>query len=158
MHSSAYLATSADRERFFEKVDPSGECHLWRSARCAAGYGQFTLNRYSLKAHRVVWAWTHGPIPDGLCVLHRCDNPPCVNPAHLWLGTIADNNNDKARKGRGRTPQGERHGRAKLTDAEAVTIRALQGVERQIDLAARFGVCPHTIRRIWRGSHWRHLL
>lgn len=92
-------------ERFWPKVDVRGheECWEWTASRKERGYGVFSRpghNNGALKAHRVSWELANGPIPDGLCVLHRCDNPPCVNPAHLFLGTIADNNRDMSLKGR----------------------------------------------------------
>ena len=95
--------------RFWAKVNKSDGCWLWTSSTTRHGYGRFNFGRSSGKtrvvtASRVAWELTHGPIPDGLSVLHRCDNPPCVNPDHLFLGTQADNNRDAAAKGRFNTP------------------------------------------------------
>lgn len=91
-------------ERFWRKVDKSGECWVWTGCRHVAGYGRFNTQdaQWSgvVYAHRMAWELTHGPIPPGLHVLHRCDNPPCCNPEHLWLGTNADNHADKVQKGR----------------------------------------------------------
>ena len=80
-------------------VRSPNECWEWRGSRYPTGYGRVRPTQY---AHRLAWGYTHGPIPAGLHVLHHCDNPPCCNPAHLWVGTPADNMRDRDLKGRGR--------------------------------------------------------
>lgn len=94
-------------DRFWSKVDRTGTgCWLWLASLTGAGYGQFWLNGRREGAHRVAWELTYGPIPDGLLVCHDCpdgDNPRCVNPAHLFLGTTKDNADDMVAKGRGAT-------------------------------------------------------
>jgi hypothetical protein len=96
-----------------------------------------------------------GEIPPGMHVLHHCDNPPCINPSHLFLGTQADNMRDKEQKGRGNHPQGERHGRAKLTEADVLMIRA--SALSNGALARQLGVTKKTVRRARDGRAWRHL-
>jgi len=104
-------------DRFWSKVQKTENCWLWMGARTKLGYGQRggrkTGRRYT---HRLSWEMRFGPIPEGLCVLHHCDNPPCVNPDHLFLGTKKDNTQDMIAKGRGRGPRfsGETHPGARL--------------------------------------------
>jgi hypothetical protein len=91
-------------ERFWSKVDKSGECWLWLGAKGDKGHGLFWFAGRQDGAHRVSYILAHGPIPDGFWVLHNCpdgDEPSCVRPAHLWLGTVTDNNRDMFAKGRG---------------------------------------------------------
>lgn len=76
------------------------ECWEWNGNRSPYGYGRKRIKTVLYQTHRLAWAWVNGPIPAGLCVLHRCDNPPCCNPRHLFLGTQVDNNNDTISKGR----------------------------------------------------------
>lgn len=99
-------------ERFWSKVDQHGEydCWPWLAARDRKGYGWFRIASAMRGSHRMAWELTHGSIPHGLCVLHHCDNPGCVNPAHLFLGTRADNNADRDAKGRQGAPKGDRNG------------------------------------------------
>ena len=159
------------RERFDAKVDRNGpvpeHCHelgpcwLWTGARKkSVGYGNFWLDGHVVPAHRVAWELEHGSITGALLVLHRCDNPLCVRPDHLFLGTHADNAQDAKRKGRLQSArnQGEAHGMAKLTERDVVAIRALQADGyRRDELAARFGVCVTTIGNVVNRRKWAHV-
>lgn len=87
-------------DRFWARVEKTEGCWLWRGAVFRYGYGQFKMNQRVLQAHRLSWAFTYGPILDGLWVLHRCDTPLCVRPDHLFLGTARDNTQDSIAKGR----------------------------------------------------------
>jgi hypothetical protein len=96
-------------ERFWAKVARGRSCWQWQGGQFPGSYGRFALNERShVLAHRVAWQLERGAIPDGQCVLHHCDNPGCVRPSHLWLGTVADNNADRTSKGRGAS--GDRNG------------------------------------------------
>lgn len=155
--------TAADLEaaRFDSYVNRSAECWEWTGGRTGANYGAFTSGRkrYAL-AHRWQWTRHHGPIPAGMQVLHRCDNPPCVRPDHLWLGTPLDNMRDKIAKGRGRAMpsyvRGERHGMAKLTAEQVAALRAERAAGAPYSvLMARYGVSKTTVGKIANRKSWR---
>lgn len=92
--------TQKDIAHFWSRVDKSGQCWLWVGARTSAGYGHFYIGKLAIYAHRFSWQIINGEIPKGLLICHHCDNPPCVNPNHLFLGTLSDNARDSAAKGR----------------------------------------------------------
>lgn len=147
-------------DRFWKKADRSGgpdACWPWRGARNRKGYGRFNVEGANRHAHRVAYALA-GSDPGDLCVLHRCDNPACVNPGHLFLGTNADNNRDMCQKGRARPCRGSQNGRAKLTEHDVREIRRLHaaghGCKR---LARQFGVSAFAVLTIFNGQGWRHV-
>ena len=145
-------------ERFWEKVAKGGhdECWEWTGAKWRSGYGIVRINGRRHRVHRVAYEFAVGPIPDGLNVCHTCDNPPCCNPAHLFLASHAENMADMAAKGRQRGPSGESHHKAKLTVAIVRTIREWAPTGwPQRDLAAAFGVSQTTIGRILRRETWK---
>lgn len=116
------------------------------------------------KAHRVAYVISGGPIPDhdsyhGLCVCHRCDNRGCVNPAHLFLGTNADNVRDRESKGRRAAPRGTANANAKLTEQVVRDIRANAALCRvtQQELADRFGIDRSVVGKVIRGKAWAHV-
>ena len=154
-----------DKNRFWNKVDKSrgpDACWPWTAHRFDKAYGCFYLKGRVVRAHRVAWVLTNGQIPQsnkyhGICVCHRCDNPGCCNPSHLFLGTNADNVADREKKHRN-TP-GEANTSAKLTnDRVAKIIKAYAtGKVSHEDLARQFGVSSNTISRVTNRQSWKHL-
>lgn len=151
-------------EFFWWHVDRRpGECWEWRGHRTKQGYGSSGVGKGwgggsgSRPAHRVAWELTNGPIPPGLFVCHRCDNPPCCNPAHLFVGTAADNARDREAKGRSRPVAGSNCNWAKLSEASASVIKAAPPWVKHTSVAKYFGVSEATVRRIRQGKIWRHL-
>lgn len=139
----AELAPEAHTFDWYIEAASDDECWPWRGTiNRTTGYGQWWHDGRAMRAHRAAYERVHGPIPDGLIVCHRCDNPPCCNPAHLFLGTQADNQRDK--KNKGRTSRGERNGGGgKLTENDVREIRRLAANgERYIVIASQFGVTP----------------
>ncbi len=149
--------TTEDAKRFWAKVARTGSCWLWRGAlNKTTGYGSFSNGRvprngrmvpWPVYAHRFAWMLTNGAIPAGQSVLHSCDVPACVNPAHLFIGTHRDNMRDAAAKGRLSVP---RPSRRALTDDERDAVRrhyATGGVTMKA-LAAEYGVTPSHIWQI----------
>jgi len=153
---------SYDMGKFHNGYTKHGDCWEWRVARGAGGYGGICIKGKNYIAHRVAWLLFRGEIPNGLLVLHKCDNRRCVNPDHLFLGTHLDNARDKIAKGRDRynPPRGTKVNSAKLTEAEVLEIRQIHaagemGCRR---LAKRFGVNKSTMCSILNGKTWKHLL
>lgn len=150
------------RESLYERLDrlslpePNSGCWLWLGQiRGASGYGAITIKNKVCSAHRVSYEVHCGPIPHGMFVCHRCDNRICVNPYHLFLGTPAENMADMISKGRQRNAVGSRHGRAKLTAADVIAIRAATGITHQ-SLADRYGVSRQQVSRICSRGNWNH--
>lgn len=143
------------RERFmcsFEKRDKG--CWEWTRNFGTAGYGKFDFEGRTLGAHRVSWVFHKGEIPDGLCVLHRCDNRRCVRPDHLFLGTNTDNTADSVKKGRRKGG----HPPTKLTDSDIVKILEMYANGKfSTQIAVEFGLSDSYVRRILRGTGWAHI-
>lgn len=135
------------------------DCWTWRAS-TRGGYGQFYANGKQQGAHRFSWVLRNGPIPAGMHVLHECDNPSCVNPAHLFLGTVADNMRDRDRKGRNGSHliSGEANANSKLTASKVLSIvgEARSGSSHR-DLAKKYGVSQPAITHILTGKTWRRV-
>lgn len=171
-------------ERFWNKVCRTSRCWLWTAAKLNGGYGAFQDEGRTLRAHRVSWELAYGSIPCGIQVLHHCDNPACVRPDHLFLGTGKDNMKDRDTKGRQAcgdrhgsrlhperrprgvqhysrarpdlVPRGDRSGQAKLTSVQVAHIRR-EYIPYKVSytaLAKKYGVHPETIGRIIRRENW----
>lgn len=146
-------------ERFWGRVQKTESCWEWTGGRHDFGYGMFWFNGNNVGAHRFVWILTYGPIPDGLDVCHHCDNPPCCNPAHLFVGTNVENMADRDQKGRTNSSPGEEHPQAILTDLEVLEIRERWAYglvtrgELAIDYSVSLGAIGHVIAR----RSWKHL-
>lgn len=171
------------RRRFWQKVRKTPTCWIWTGAilRARGGYGAFDIRgNGENKAHRASWVIAFGPIPNGLFVLHRCDTPSCVNPAHLFLGTNADNMRDMAQKGRHfsktkphrlargdrngararpeRLARGERAGAAKLSADDVMAIRGRHAAgETLASLGRGYGVSYQNIGDIVNRQTWKHI-
>lgn len=156
-----------DAESFWRRATSGEGCWTWMEG-VSGGYGRVRGQTYGVSttlAHRVAWVLAGNPDPGDLCVLHHCDNPPCVRPDHLFLGTRADNTADMMGKGRNRLntdsdsfTKGTRNARAKLTNEQVVEIRqrALAG-EHYTAVAEAFGISPTHACGIINGRSWRHI-
>lgn len=152
-------------KRFWEKVKKTDDCWVWIGGSAGNGYGGIGIGSHNMiSAHRASWIIHNGPIPQGLCVLHHCDNHPCVRPDHLWVGTNLQNTHDMIAKGRDRCPPfplflGEQCSSSKLTECDVRMIRQIlsECSMSQRKLAAKFGVHLATIKSIRSGRTWKHV-
>jgi hypothetical protein len=155
-HRKGAFGSLEDRFRSRVNVRRVDDCWPWTGPR-VSGYGVLWRNGNNYGAHRVAWELANGPIPDGMFICHRCDNPPCCNPAHLFLGTQADNDADRTVKGR--SSRGSKHPDAKLTEDTVRLIRGrFAGGEAIRQLAADFGVSGATIHAAVHRKTWRHVV
>jgi len=143
------------KDRFLDKVhpEPMSGCWLWGAAADENGYGRINVDGRISLSHRVSYSLFCGAVADNDCVLHKCDNPSCVNPEHLWLGDRKDNADDMHAKNR--HIYGERHVHHKLKECDAVQIK--DSNETLAVLADRFGVSISLVSAIRNGRRWKHL-
>jgi len=169
-------------ERFWSKVDKSmgkNSCWPWKAGHSSTfashkfGYGMFNITkRQPISSHRMAWMLTNGEIPPGLCVCHHCDNPPCCNPSHLFLGAISDNNKDMVKKGRCNSrglpgkrkntkfiKKGEDHHHSKFTDKQIIEMRKDYNnpAFKKKDIAKKYNAHYCTIWRICTQRGWTHI-
>ena len=152
------------RDRLYGKtrVNPYTDCWEWQGYK-RNGYGRITTGsrtdgtRRTSSAHRVSYELEHGEIPEGMEVCHKCDNPSCINPKHLFLGTRQDNVNDREAKGRNIVQSGEAHSRAKLTQKEVKEARQKRASYNipYAKLADKYGVCKKTMMNAIKGKNWK---
>lgn len=149
-----------------------GECWEWKASKFRDGYGQFGYKSKNWRAHRFAYMLSYGDFPIDLCVCHKCDNPPCVNPAHLFLGTNADNIRDRHNKGRDGKPigennwahahpehfQGERNASSKLKVADILEIRKLRVDGHSFEeISIKFGIARSAVHNIVTRRRWKHV-
>ena len=159
MASSHFTAVPV-ADRFWQRVAKGVDCWLWTRGCYPSGYGKIAVGKRAFRAHRIAWELTRGPIPDGLFVLHACDNPPCVRPDHLFLGDRLDNARDALKKGRLMIPR-------LVATAEVVRVirseyrRGTAGPGRKAgslrDLSIRYKISKRAVFEIVHRLSWRHL-
>ncbi len=177
MATSNFTITKTNLARFWANIQTTESCWIWVGTRACRGYGAISIDRKRWRAHRLSWAIHNGTIPDGLYICHRCDNPPCVNPEHLFAGTQKDNIADCVRKGRFSRSIGERtrnnrrrrgfhrtkaighdHYNSKLTLENVLEIRSTPPKwGEQSRLARKFGVTKSSIRDVLSRRCWGHV-
>lgn len=158
-HVGRYARPMADR--FWERVavEDADMCWEWTGGRTSSkwvNYGKFTdEDGKTVMAHRYSWLIHYGPIPDGMFVLHHCDNPICVNPAHLFLGTHEDNMRDMVAKERQSRPAGSSHYRTALTESDVLAIRS--DTRPRAEIAKQYGLTTKNVGKIQRHDSWKHV-
>jgi hypothetical protein len=155
---SGMLRGLSSEQRFALSVLKTDRCWIWKASKDKNGYGIFRGKIGDVKftrAHRFSYAFYTGDLLVGTQALHTCDNPSCVNPEHLFSGTNADNMRDKAEKGRSRTPTGEKHGKAILTERQVRNI--LKDPRPYAEIATQYNVATTTIGSIKQRVSWKHL-
>lgn len=146
-------------QRFWDKVDrrSNKECWNWKASIFTNGYGQFRKGKHKIVAHKFSWELHRNLIPDGLCVLHTCDNRKCVNPNHLFLGTHQDNMDDKVKKNRQSRLNGIDNGKSKLTEQQIIEIRKKHKILTYKQIAIKYDISLKQVYNILKYKQWKHL-
>lgn len=133
------------------------ECWIWQCGKTAR-YGQIKINGIKVGVHRFSYEYFNGKIPEGMYICHQCDQPKCVNPKHLFIGSSQDNMDDKIQKGRGKYCKGEKQAGSILSEQQVkeIKLKLKEGVYQRI-LSAEYGVSQTTIYKINQGIHWKHV-
>lgn len=153
-----YNRTTLERLQGLSIPEPNSGCYLWLGRLNEWGYGVFRIDGKTVLAHRASWEEERGEIPEGMKVCHSCDNPPCINPSHLWLGTDYDNTHDSMRKGRQRKRRGEQHGNASITEIQALEIiSAIASGEKDRKISNKIGCSKNIVSMIRYNRIWKHL-
>ena len=142
-------------ERILSKIQLTDSCWIWTGYKSPDGYGRSWFKGQARMVTRVLWELLHGNIPFGMHVLHKCDNPPCVNPDHLFLGTLQDNATDRDNKHRHRALKGSEHPRHKLSESDILNIQILDIPSKNI--AKLYGLHRSSVWRIKNNQAWKHL-
>ena len=148
-------------DRFFEHIDKTSSvngCWIWKGHINKAGYGRIRRDHKDMSTHRYSWLIHNGDIPKNMFICHKCDNPICCNPEHLFLGTPKDNSQDRKNKKRNRDQNGSKHNFAKLNESQVLTIRnRLKNGEVGRHLAKEYSVHVMTISNIKNRKKWTHI-
>lgn len=142
------------KQRFEAKIKKTEDCWEWTAARDKDGYGFFSKEGKQLKAHRAAWEFERGAIPDGIQVLHKCDNPKCVRVDHLFLGTNIDNVKDRTQKRR--QPEGEKHSDAKVTLKQVQEMRRIGKIGTYKTIANKYGISIAQTAKILNRQSWKN--
>lgn len=141
---------------FLDRIEKTESCWIWTGSKTNRGYGIFTITGKVMSAHRLAWKIHKGEIPNGLIIRHLCNNPICVNPDHLALGTFQDNSDDRVKAGN--TQKGSKNNLAKLNESQVIEIKKLlkQGISGA-EVGRRFGVTRSGINSIKNNITWKHV-
>jgi len=144
-------------QKFWSRTKIDGDCLIWIGCKFKSGYGKVNSGGRMLRANRVAWELLNGPIPDGFCIRHTCDNPSCVKPSHLLVGTQKQNVCDMIERGRKNPEKGTARYNCKLDETKIREIRALAPFTSAAALSRRYGVVPKTISQIIARKRWKHV-